>query len=129
MDERHRREIAAHAVAAFPHECCGYVTATAVIRCANASADPPTRYEIGGAELLALVRSFDSPEPALAIYHSHTNGRAYFSGRDAAIAASSAGPVYPVDHVVLGVTPTGIAEGARFAWSAAARAYVETERW
>jgi proteasome lid subunit RPN8/RPN11 len=123
--------MAAHARAAFPAECCGYLTRAAAIACTNAA--PPGAaahaYEIAGAELLALVRGLGGPDPARAIYHSHTNGRAYFSARDAAIAATEAGPIYDVDHVVLGVTAAGVVEGARFAWSAAARAYVEVERW
>ncbi len=135
MDDRDDREVAvraavaAHARAAFPHECCGYVTAAGVVRCTNVAAAPATAYEIGGAELLALVRGLAGPAPALAIYHSHPNGRAYFSARDAAIAATAGGPVYPVDHIVVGVTAGGVVEAARFAWSVPAGAYVEVARW
>ena len=134
MDDRDDREVgvrsalAAHARAAFPHECCGYVTAGGVVPCTNVAAEPAVAYEIGGAELLALVRGLGGPGGALAIYHSHTNGRAYFSARDAAIAATASGPVYPVEHIVVGVTATGVAETARFAWKGAAGAYVEVAR-
>jgi len=128
--------MAAHARAAFPAECCGYLTGPrdahdvdAAVACTNIARDAERAYEIGGGELLALVRGLAGATPARAIYHSHTNGRAYFSPRDAAIAASEGQPVYPVDHVVLGVTAVGVVEAARFAWSIAARAYVEVARW
>jgi proteasome lid subunit RPN8/RPN11 len=124
-----RDAMAAHARAAFPAECCGYLTDAAAVACTNVAADRAHAYEIGGAELLALVRGLAGPTPARAIYHSHTNGRAYFSARDAAIAATASGPIYPLDHVVLGVTADGVIEAARFAWSAAAGAYVEVARW
>ncbi len=145
MDERRdrltippalREAMAAHARAAFPAECCGYLTGPrdahgvdAIVACANLAREAERAYEIGGRELLALVRGLAGATPARAIYHSHTNGRAYFSARDAAIAASDGQPIYPVDHVVLGVTADGGVEAARFAWSMTARAYVEVERW
>src|SRR5665647_35289 len=94
-----RVRIYAHAIAAYPAECCGYLTGPAgprdearvdtVVACRNAQLDgdhpiAPTRgaetgFVIAGAELLAFARSFDSDHPARIVYHSHTNGRAYFS--------------------------------------------------
>ena len=82
--------IYAHARAAFPAECCGYVRGDAeVVACTNAQeagANPfaPDRaadsgFAIAGAELLAFARTFDSSRPARIVYHSHPNGRAYFS--------------------------------------------------
>ena len=49
---------------------------------------------IAGAELFAFARSFDSDRPARIVYHSHTNGRAYFSEVDREVAATPAGPHY-----------------------------------
>lgn len=131
-----------HARAAFPAECCGYLVgadaaaADAVIACRNAQPDgdhptapergADTGFVIAGAELLAFARSFDGPRPARVIYHSHTNGRAYFSSIDQDLAA---GPAYPVQHLVVGVTAAGVTEAAQFGWSDAARAYVELARW
>ena len=83
-------EIHAHARAAFPQECCGYVT-DVVVRCANAweaaSRTTESAFAIDGAELIAFARTFDGPSPARVVYHSHTNGRAYFSALDRAVAA------------------------------------------
>lgn len=139
-------EIYAHARRAFPAECCGYLvgdragdTVTAAIRCRNAQLDgdhpiapergADTGFVIAGAELLAFARSFDGATPARVVYHSHTNGRAYLSAIDRALAATPAGPAYPVQHVVVGVTGAGATEAAQFAWSDAASDYVEVARW
>jgi proteasome lid subunit RPN8/RPN11 len=130
MTEAQLAEIYAHAREAFPAECCGYVT-DVVVRCANAwtSADRTTEtaFAIDGAELFALARSFGGPAPARVVYHSHTNGRAYFSALDRAVAVTPDGPAYPVDHLVVGVTASRVIEAARFAWDGAD--YVEIARW
>ncbi len=139
-----RAQIYDHARAAFPAECCGYLTGPAAaagtvdaaVACRNAQADgehptepqrgADTGFVIAGAELLAFARSLDGPRPARVVYHSHTNGRAYFSAVDHALAD---GPAYPVQHLVVGVTARGVTEAAQLAWSPAARAYVEVARW
>jgi [CysO sulfur-carrier protein]-S-L-cysteine hydrolase len=130
----------AHAIAAFPDECCGYLVGSggivdAAVPCRNAQRDggpiapergADTGYAIAGDELFRFARSFDTDRPARIVYHSHTNGRAYFSELDRRIAA---GPAYPVQHVVVGVAAGAITEVAQFAWSDAARDYVEVARW
>ena len=114
-------EVCEHARAAFPLECCGYLVGPrdgepdAIVRCTNAAASA-TAYAIDGAELVAFVRTLDTPRPARVLYHSHTNGRAYLSARDLAIAATDAGPIYPVDQLVVGITATAVVELARYAW-------------
>jgi proteasome lid subunit RPN8/RPN11 len=138
-----RAAVYAHACAAFPEECCGYLTGPAqgahvdtVVACRNAQADgthpiapargAETGFVIAGAELIAFARSFDGARPARIVYHSHTNGRAYLSAIDRALAA---GPAYPVDHLVIGVRDGAVTEAAQFAWSEAAHDYVEIARW
>ena len=111
-------QVYAHAREAFPLECCGYLTDQRVIRCTNVDASP-SRFAIGGAELLAFARSFDGAEPARVLYHSHTNGRAYFSPTDREHAGE-----YPVEHLVIGVTAEAVREAARFD-----RALDESTRW
>ena len=120
-------EIYAHAREAFPAECCGYLTGARVVRCTNVAASEPvvagrgadTAFAIGGAELLAFANSFDGPEPARTLYHSHTNGRAYISATDRAHAGG-----YPVQHLVVGVTAASITEAALFD-----EGFVELARW
>lgn len=125
----------AHARATYPAECCGYLTGprdagevTAAVPCANALGGDD-QFAIDGAELIAFARSLDGPLPARVVYHSHPNGRAYFSERDRAAATAGGGPSYPVQHLVVGVTATGVTEAALFAWSAGARDVVEIARW
>jgi proteasome lid subunit RPN8/RPN11 len=125
----------AHARAAYPAECCGYLTGPrdaagvdAVVPCTYTAAEPD-RVAIDGAELLAFARSLDGPRPARVGYLSLPNGRAYFSATDRAGAATDAGPVYPVSHLVVGVTAADVTEAALFAWSPAARDFVEVARW
>jgi proteasome lid subunit RPN8/RPN11 len=137
--------IYAHARIAFPDECCGYLVGAApdavdaAIACRNAQADgehpitpergADTGFVIAGAELLRFARSFDTARPARIIYHSHTNGRAYFSATDQQMAATPAGPAYPVQHVVIGVADGRVLEAAQFAWGDRVGAYVEIARW
>jgi [CysO sulfur-carrier protein]-S-L-cysteine hydrolase len=133
---------ARHACACFPDECCGYLvgdkandTVDAIVQCRNAVIDgdhpthpergPQTGYVIGGQELLAFVRTFDGPRPARVVYHSHTNGRAYFSEVDRENARYA---IYPVQHLVLGVTDAGVAEAALYA-AVDVGDFVEVARW
>jgi [CysO sulfur-carrier protein]-S-L-cysteine hydrolase len=132
-----------HARRTFPDECCGYLVGPrdgdgvdAIVACRNAQADGlhPTAPErgadsgfvIAGAELFAFARSFDGPRPARVVYHSHTNGRAYFSAVDRDVARAAG---YPVQHLVVGVTADGPTEAALFAWSDEAGEFVELTRW
>lgn len=102
---------------AFPSECCGYIYPPGpdgeppeLVPCKNRQdalhaldpeAHPRTSanaYNIGGKELLTLVRSFESERPVAIIYHSHPEVGAYFSEEDTR-AALAAG--YPVDYLVV----------------------------
>lgn len=118
--------IYAHARRAFPEECCGYVVDGDVVECTNAEA-APDRFTIDGAELIAFARAFDSPRPPRVVYHSHTNGRAYFSATDRSMAVVNGAPTYPVEHLVVGVTADGVVEAAQFAWRDGD--FVEVARW
>ena len=139
-------ELYAHACAAFPDECCGYFIGSAngsevdaIVRCHNAQStagDPvhsargsDTGYAIGGRELFELAASFRTERPARIVYHSHPNGRAYFSKLDRAIATGPEGPVYPVQHLVVGIASGLVTEAAQFGWVADANDYVELARW
>lgn len=137
-----RKEIYAHALAVFPSECCGYLVGASAesvdgaVACSNAQAsgehpltpDRPaeTGFVIAGRELFELARSFDSDRPARVIYHSHTNGMAYFSDIDRAMAH---GPAYPVQHLVVGVGGGEVREVAQYAWSDETQDFVEIARW
>lgn len=143
-----RGQIYAHARRCFPAECCGYLRGSAtvadeVVECRNAHADghhptTPERGEdsafvIAGRELIVFARSFDDPRPARVVYHSHTNGRAYFSAVDREVATAPAaggrGPTYPVQHLVVGLDDARVIEAAQFAWDTTAREWIEVARW
>ena len=86
---------------------------------------------ITGDDLLTLNRSFDTDLPAQVIYHSHPNGRAYFSPTDQKMATSpwGDGPAYPVQQLVVGVDQHRVVEAALFAWSDEDRGFVEIARY
>lgn len=116
-----------HARSEFPKECCGYLKGDGekmeVVICTNRQdelhaldpqAHPRTSangYNIGGRELLNMVRSFDSDQPVTIIYHSHPRVGAYFSKEDES-AALAAG--YPVDYLVIDVQEHEIGEAVLF---------------
>jgi proteasome lid subunit RPN8/RPN11 len=89
-----------------------------------------TAYVIAGDDLLAFAKSFDGPTPARVLYHSHPNGRAYFSVTDREVARSpwGDGPAYPVQHLVVGIDAERVVESALFAWSDEAGDFVEIAR-
>lgn len=121
------RLVYAHAQREFPAECCGYLVGTGertrAVPCRNRqdqlhaldpAAHPRTSrdgYDIGGKELLALVRSFEGDDPATVVYHSHPLVGAYFSEEDTR-AALAAG--YPVDYLVIDVQRDHVAGAVLF---------------
>lgn len=135
--------------AAFPAECCGWLTGPRdqpgtvdhLRACVNAQEDgdhptaadrtAETAYVIAGRDLLELNRSFDGDAPARVIYHSHPNGRAYFSDTDREVATSpwGDGPTYPVQQLVVGLDAERLVEAALFAWSDDDGDFVEVARW
>jgi proteasome lid subunit RPN8/RPN11 len=126
-----------HACAAFPDECCGYLLGPkgddcvdALVECRNAQPATAERtaetgFAIAGVELLAFARTFDGERPARIVYHSHTNGRAYFSDLDREVARYA---LYPVQHLVVGVLATGATEAALFAADGSGE-FAEVARW
>ncbi|HTL37105.1 MAG TPA: M67 family metallopeptidase [Kofleriaceae bacterium] len=134
------KQIYRYARMAFPIECCGYLrgsggganaaSADELVACTNAEPVQPERnFAIDGDDLFAFARTFRTPRPALVIYHSHTNGRAYFSETDRAQSATEDGPHYDCQHLVVGVTAAGVTEAAQFAWSSDDNDFVEIDRW
>ncbi len=139
----------------YPAECCGWLSgprdgggAADIRPCVNAqgAGDVPgeparhptaadrtaeTAYVFTGADLLELNRSLDGERPPLVIYHSHPNGRAYFSDTDRTVAASpwGDGPAYPVQQLVVGIDGRRVVEAALFAWSEGEGGFVEIARY
>lgn len=96
------------AVAAWPSECCGFVTATGVRPATNVADSATTPdgtawqrrstqgYVLGDDDLRYLHDSLDGEDPVRFLYHSHPNGRAYFSEEDTAFALYEGVPVLPL---------------------------------
>ncbi len=132
----------------FPSECCGWLAGDAegnevsgVRACVNRQAEgqhpstpergEETAYVIGGEDLIALNRSFDTGMPARVIYHSHPNGGVYLSQTDRGVATSpwGDGPAYPVQQLVIGLDERRIVGAALFDWSDEDTGFVEVARF
>jgi proteasome lid subunit RPN8/RPN11 len=127
ISREHLLAIYRQARAEFPKECCGYILGTGTeaelapcenrqdkLHALDPAAHPRTAengYNIGGKQLLTLVRSFESDKPATIIYHSHPLVGAYFSEEDTR-AALGAG--YPCDYLVVDVQEREIVEAKLF---------------
>jgi proteasome lid subunit RPN8/RPN11 len=116
-------EMKAHALETFPEECCGFILfdveneVEVVRRIRNVATerhekDPKSfprdgrdGYVMDEKELLTLNNDLDGQSFELrCIYHSHPNGKAYFSKEDEARAKMWDEPIYPeAVYLVLGV--------------------------
>lgn len=109
-----RRQILAHADAEHPREACGLLLGqaariTEARATRNVAADPETSFEIDPAQLLAAHRGARGAGlRVLGHYHSHPNGHAEPSRRDAARALEN-GQIWLI-----------AASGGLSAWHAAA---------
>jgi len=136
--------IFAHARESYPDECCGWITgdkdsntASGVRRAVNAyepEAHPTakdrssqTAFVISDSDLLDLARTLDDDVRPRIIYHSHPNGRAYFSETDRSNAADpwGDGPAYPVQQIVVGIDEDRVVEARLFAWDDDAEDFIE----
>ncbi|MDP6667227.1 MAG: Mov34/MPN/PAD-1 family protein [Dehalococcoidia bacterium] len=137
-------EIFRHARETFPNECCGWLTgekdsnlAGGVRRAVNAY-DPETHptardrtaqtaFVISDSDLLDLVNTLESDVRPRIIYHSHPNGRAYFSETDRSNARDpwGEGPAYPVQQIVVGIDAERVVEARQFAWDDEAGDFIE----
>lgn len=136
--------IFAHARESYPDECCGWITgdkdsntASGVRRAVNAyepEAHPTakdrssqTAFVISDSDLLDLARTLDDDVRPRIIYHSHPNGRAYFSETDRNNAADpwGDGPAYPVQQIVVGIDEDRVVEARLFAWDDDAEDFIE----
>ena len=131
-----------HARAEFPKECCGYIYGLGenaeVVPCVNRQdqlheLDPEIHprtsaeaYNIGGKELLTMIRSFNSDRPVTIVYHSHPRVGAYFSAEDTRAAQASG---YPVRYLVVDAQDDEIREAKLFDGQNDAEEYVEVERF
>ncbi len=141
-------KIFAHARETFPNECCGWITgekdgseAGGVRRAINAyepethptakDRTAQTAFVISDSDLLDLNKTLEDDVRPRIIYHSHPNGRAYFSETDRANASDpwGDGPAYPVQQIVVGIDDERVVEARQFAWDDAAGGFVEIAKF
>ena len=130
-------EIKKHARETFPEECCGFILYDVeedreVVRpvrnvaterhAANPEEFPRDGrdgYIMDERELLDVHRAIDDQNFELRyIYHSHPNGRAYFSQEDEARAKMFDEPIYPdAVYIVIGIDENSVTGIRGFAWN------------
>ena len=130
-------EIKTYALEAFPEECCGFILYNVdeekeVVRhisnvaTERHAADPKNfprdgsdGYIMEEKELLQVSQDLDSGAFELrSIYHSHPNGRAYFSSEDEARAMLWDEPLYPdAVYIVLGVDEKAVHGMSAHQWN------------
>lgn len=130
-------EVKKHARENFPEECCGFIlydvdNEVEIVRrvtnvaTARHKADPETfprdgtdGYIMDEKELLAFSEDVDSQNFELrCIYHSHPNGRAYFSKEDESRAKMFDEPIYPdAVYIVIGVDEQSITGMSGHVWN------------
>jgi proteasome lid subunit RPN8/RPN11 len=136
------REIAAHARATYPQECCGLVLADAAgalrflaIDNVAGSSEISARtkrdgYVMDPNQLLSALEQSEREGGRLhAIVHSHPDVGAYFSKEDRDMALGGADePLWPgVQYLVVSVR-SGRVDGARlYTWNPASRDFAELE--
>ena len=138
----------AHAREAFPAESCGWLEGrkngadvTHSHPCENvqsqgthpsvAGRGEERAYIFSAADVIAFNEGIDTDEPPRIIYHSHPNGKAYFSDTDTNVATNQwdGGKMYPVQQLVVGIDETRVVEAILFDWSEDAQGFVEIQRF
>ena len=141
-------QVYAHAREAFPAEACGWlegpkngVEVTQAHPCVNIQSQGghPTEaqrgeeraYVFSAPDALAFNIGFDTDVPPLIVYHSHPNGRAYFSETDTKVATNQwdGGKMYDVQQLVVGVKKTRAVAAKLFDWSEAENTFVEIKQF
>ncbi|WP_199825220.1 Mov34/MPN/PAD-1 family protein [Halomonas sp. G11] len=105
-----------HGVRQYPQECCGMLFSNGGVHQATniqqqLHEQNPEVYERGAdmgyafsiSDIKLLANSFETPNPAVVIYHSHPDVGAYFSEEDKSKALFCGEPVYPVSYLVLDI--------------------------
>ena len=136
------REIAAHARATYPQECCGLVLADAsgglrfvAIDNVAGSSEVSARtkrdgYVMDPKQLLSALEQSERQGGRLhTIVHSHPDVGAYFSKEDRDMALGGADePLWPGVHYLVVSVRSGRVDGARlYTWNSVSRNFVELE--
>ena len=130
-------DIRSHALETFPEECCGFIlfdteqeievvrrirnvaTERHQVDPQNFPRDGRDGYIMDERQLLQFHRDIEEQRFELrCIYHSHPNGKAYFSKEDEARAKMWDEPIYPEAlYIVVGVDETGVTGTSGHQWN------------
>lgn len=118
----------AHARAAYPSEACGFLEANGpTVVLDNRAARPECAFEVTSVrELMALERACQ--RGPVVFYHSHPDAAARWSPSDEAAWASAHGPLWPVEHLVLGLVPHRPVQAVLLRWHPVRRCFAEVRR-
>ena len=139
LEKEQLDEIHLHAVAEYPHECCGIVVGNpddnrdnVVYRCENIqnklhekdpenfTRDARTAYNISALKLQKLLSEASSKGWVFKVlYHSHPEHDAYFSEEDTRMALfDGETPIYPgTQYLVVSVYGEKVRDQALFGWN------------
>ena len=78
-----------HAESTYPRECCGLIFSSGRVRPCTNIAERPDRFELSAPDQIILAESFDTPDPAVILYHSHPDADPVLSPMDRAREAVS----------------------------------------
>jgi proteasome lid subunit RPN8/RPN11 len=128
-------ELYAHALEAFPEECCGLLTGDsstlfrAAHRCRNEMTkhhekdpvnyprDGSQAFHMSEADYLEVMRRAEARgERVTGVYHSHVDAGAYFSELDQDFASQPLFPFRDAHHVVVSVIERKVREAGAFRW-------------
>jgi|TARA_B100001971_G_scaffold172940_1_gene165701 proteasome lid subunit RPN8/RPN11 len=86
-----------------------------------------TAYVISSKDLLEMNDQMEEINPPLVIYHSHPNGKAYFSKTDKVVATDpwNEGPSYPVQQLVVGIDSKIVQESRLYSWDEKEKEFIE----
>ncbi|MCL0030444.1 Mov34/MPN/PAD-1 family protein [Dehalococcoidia bacterium] len=86
-----------------------------------------TAYVISSKDVLHMNAQMEEINPPLVIYHSHPNGKAYFSETDKVVATDpwNEGPSYPVQQLVVGIDSKIVQESRLYSWDDKEKEFIE----
>jgi proteasome lid subunit RPN8/RPN11 len=142
ITKRTLQAMEAHALSAYPEECCGTILEhegqEVVHRILNVQnslhqknpeeypRDARTAYYMEPRELLAALKEVEEGKKLKAFYHSHPEHDAYFSEEDKTRAMAWNEPTYPDSaYVVISVYNRVVKEVCAYAWDAEKRDFLE----
>ena len=140
--------IYSHGIETFPEECCGILASPNLeervieaVRCSNIQNELHKKdskkyrrtakkaYSISGLEWMKIENELNEKGYYYTgIYHSHSNGKAYFSQKDRKGAMLDGKPIQPkARYLIIGVKDRKVYDRKSFIWDIKQKDFVEEE--